>query len=145
MQVFVTKEGRLAYKNEIQKVARISTTTIEPDTWHSLQVRVRVGTDGLVETWLDGEIVAELSQAESLGTALLRRIEIGNRTLKRSFDLFFDDVAVDTNFVESADAPSDVPHERASHGHRTASFRSHGTSRSTTPPSRDTRSFATTC
>jgi calcineurin-like phosphoesterase family protein len=110
VQVYLTDSGMLAYRNEVAKVNRISSTPIGAGEWHQLQIHVQVsGAASVVEVWLDDAPVSGLNQTESLGTGGLRRVEIGNRSTKRTYDLVFDDISVDTSRVGSVDAPPTTP------------------------------------
>jgi hypothetical protein len=110
VQVFITSSGKLAYRNGIAGVNRTSSTDIETGVWHELQTHVQVnGSSSTVEVWLDGAAVPGLNQTESLGTGLLRRVEIGNRTAGRSYDVVFDDVAADVAYIGVRDTAPTPP------------------------------------
>jgi hypothetical protein len=110
VQFYISSTGTLAYRNEVARVNRVSSTPVESGIWHQLQTHVQVsGSSSVVEVSLDGAAVAGLSQTESLGTSALRRIEIGNRTSGRTYDVAFDDVAVDSGPIETVDVPPTAP------------------------------------
>lgn len=110
VQFYITSSGALAYRNEIAGVNRMSSINPASGVWHQLQTHVQVsGSASVVEVWLDGAAVPGLSQTESLGTSALRRVEIGNRTTGRTYDVAFDDVAVDISMIETVDAPPTTP------------------------------------
>jgi hypothetical protein len=53
------------------------------------------GTTGLVELSLDGNKL--LSKAENLGTAAIGRLDLGDDSTGRTFDIAFDDIVADTS------------------------------------------------
>jgi hypothetical protein len=110
VQVYITSSGKLAYRNEIVSGNRTSSTDVQTGVWHELQAHVHVnGSLSTVEVWLDGEAVPSLSQTESLGPSALRRLEIGNRTAGRTYDVVFDDVAADVAFIGEVDTAPTTP------------------------------------
>ena len=93
-------DGTLNYRNDAAAVTLRSTTPVSAGAWHELQVRLKIaGSSGEVETWLDGGRVAALSRTDNFGTNPIGRVQIGDNTGARTFDLAIDDVVVDTNFV----------------------------------------------
>jgi hypothetical protein len=65
---------------------------------HTLQVHVNI-TTGLVETWLDGNPVLNLTTtypSPGLGTDPVGIIQLGENSPNSPFDIVYDDVAVDT-------------------------------------------------
>jgi len=67
-----------------------------PGSWHTVQIHVRTGANGLTEVWLDGSAVTALSQTQALGSGPIGRVQIGNNQTARTYDVLFDDVVVDT-------------------------------------------------
>jgi hypothetical protein len=57
-----------------------------------------------VEVWYDGTPVPELSRTEDLGAAPIGRLQLGENSANRTFDIAFDDVVADTLFIESESA-----------------------------------------
>ena len=99
--VYVTNTGKLAYRNDVAGVATTSTTVVTTGVWHDLQVRVLInGATSQTETWLDGVQIDALSKTESLGSTLIRRIQLGENSTGRTFDVAFDNVTVNANFIE---------------------------------------------
>jgi hypothetical protein len=98
--VYLSSTGKLAYRNDVAGVSTSSTTTVSTGTWHSLQVHVVInGANGQTETWLDGVKINALSKTESLGTTPIGRIQLGENSTGRSYDVAFDTVAADTNLI----------------------------------------------
>ena len=100
---------KIGYKNEVSGVSTTSTTaSAARNAWHTAELHVQInGASSLVEVWLDGTKVNDLSRTESLGTTAIGRIELGdNTTNARSFDVRFDDVGVDSAFISDTTAPT---------------------------------------
>ncbi len=98
--VYVTSAGKLAYRNDIEGVATISSTNVTYGVWHALQVRVLInGTEGQTEVWLDGVHIDELSNTESLSSTPVRRIQMGDNSTGRTYDILFDNVTVHTSLI----------------------------------------------
>jgi hypothetical protein len=110
--VYVTSTGKLGYRNDVAGVSTNTTTAVDPGVWHELQIRVRIdGTSGQTETWLDGVRVAALSKTESLGTSPVGRLQLGDTSSGRTYDVAFDEVAAATSSIPTAVAapPNDNP------------------------------------
>jgi hypothetical protein len=105
--LFVTTTGRLGLRNDVAGVATTSTTTVSGSTWHVAQVLVVInGTSSATEVRLDGSLIASLSQSGiNLGSNPIARLELGDPSTGKTFDVLFDDVTVS---VDSA-APSAPP------------------------------------
>ena len=74
--------------------------TVTRGAWHDLQLHVLVnGDSSQVEIWLDGANV--LSVTQSLGSTPIGRLELGDPSAGRSFDVVFDDVHADAQFISS--------------------------------------------
>jgi len=111
MKVMVDNGGKLVYRNDVTGVTRTSDRVVtNGDPWHHLQVRVTVaGTNGHVQISLDGSPVAGLDRVESLGTAPIGRLEIGNRPTGKTYDLALDDVVLaDLAAASAPQPPGDV-------------------------------------
>jgi hypothetical protein len=90
--------GKLGVRNNITKGSLTNGPVVTDGQPHTLQVHVNI-TTGLVETWLDGNPVANLTMtypAPGLGTDPVGIIQLGENTPSSSFDIVYDDVAVDT-------------------------------------------------
>ncbi|MEO7664973.1 MAG: hypothetical protein ABIV26_07575, partial [Candidatus Limnocylindrales bacterium] len=69
-------------------------------TWHEVQLRVRInGTSSESEVWLDGLRIGDLSLTQSLGSTPLGRVQLGENTTARIYDVAFDDVALGTSYI----------------------------------------------
>ena len=70
-------------------------------TWHEVQVRVQtVGTASVLQIWYHGTKIVDTTTA--LGTTEAGCVQIGEDGSGRSYDVRFDDVAVDTVFIPYA-------------------------------------------
>jgi hypothetical protein len=68
--------------------------------WHEVQVRVRInGASGESETWFDGVRIASLSKVENFGTTPIGRLQVGENSSGKVYDVAFDDVAASTSFI----------------------------------------------
>jgi hypothetical protein len=103
--LYISARGKLSYRNDAGQVTRTSNQVVSPRQWHEVQLHVRVNhtepSAGQVEVWYDGTPVAELSRTEDLGAAPIGRLQLGENSADRTFDIAFDDVAADTLFIES--------------------------------------------
>jgi hypothetical protein len=95
LTVFATSTGRLGYQNNVTTLSTTSSTAASTGAWHELEVHVAVNGDASrTQTFLDGQPVAALSKTESLGTTPVGRVQVGENIAGRSYDVGFDDVAV---------------------------------------------------
>jgi chitodextrinase len=107
--LFRNTTGKLGYRNEVTGVSTTSSTTITAGAWHEVQIRVRInGASGESETWFDGVRIASLSKTENFGTTALGRIQLGENSTGRTFDITFDDVAAATSFISGGGPPADT-------------------------------------
>ena len=99
--VYLTNTGKLAYRNDFAGTTVTSTTTVSQGVWHDLQVRVLINsTSGQTETWLDGVRIDALSRVESLSSTPVRRIQVGDNSTGRTYDIAFDNITVNTCFID---------------------------------------------
>jgi PKD repeat protein len=98
---YVSSAGKLGYTNYVASSTSPSTMPVSLFLWHELQVRARVnGTAGEVEVWLDGVRVSDLSKTDNLGTETIGRVQIGDSSSGRTYDVLYDDIAVGTGFID---------------------------------------------
>ncbi|MFL5759066.1 MAG: hypothetical protein ACJ789_04965 [Thermomicrobiales bacterium] len=103
--LYVNGNGKLSYRNDISTAVSTSATTVTPGEWHEIQVHGIVnGVNGLIEVWLDGTIITDLSRTENLGTVGIGRIQVGDNATGKTYDVAFDDVLVDTRFIGATSA-----------------------------------------
>jgi len=102
---FVSSVGRLGYRNDLTGISTTSTTPVTPGAWHELQFHVTVnGSSGHVELWLDGVKVTD--QVDDLGSAAIRKLELGDPSTGKTFDYAFDNVLASPTFVTDTAAPT---------------------------------------
>jgi Fibronectin type III domain/Concanavalin A-like lectin/glucanases superfamily/Calcineurin-like phosphoesterase len=93
LTVFASPTGVLGYQNNVSTLSTYSHTAITTGAWHSLEVRVLVNnSNSQVQTYLDGQAVADLTKTESLGTAPVGQVQLGENIAGRTYDVAFDDV-----------------------------------------------------
>jgi fibronectin type 3 domain-containing protein len=105
---FISSTGKLGYRNDTTATSVTSGLTVTPNVWHEVQMHVLINdTSSQVDLWLDG--VSAVSQADSLGTSPIGRLELGDTSSGRSFDVAFDNVVADPMFIADAAPPSAPP------------------------------------
>jgi chitodextrinase len=101
-----TSTGKLAYRNEVAGTLSTSGTTITPNAWHEAELHVLVNdTSSTVEVWLDG--VSVFSATEPLSTVPISRIELGDPSANRTFDVRFDDLLASGSLIPFTGIPAD--------------------------------------
>ncbi len=87
-----------------------STVSAATGAWHTLQLHAQVnGASSVLEVWLDGNPVPELGVTEDLGTNPVAKIELGDpgsTTSTKTFDIAYDEVAYDREFIGDLVAPT---------------------------------------
>ena len=108
-RLYLNNSGKLATRNDITGTANTSASGITPGRWHTAQMRVRVNdAASRTDVWLDGAKIDALSRDDSLGTAPIGRIQLGDDATGKSYDVDFDEVTADT--VEIPDTtPPEAP------------------------------------
>ncbi|HEY3312200.1 MAG TPA: Ig-like domain-containing protein [Anaerolineales bacterium] len=109
--VFVSPTGKLGYRNDIAGTSFTSTINVSQAAWHAVQAHVSIdpaGGPGLIELWYDGAQVA--SQPEPLSNAPVARIQLGDSTAGRIYDIAFDSVSAANFYINPADVvPPSIP------------------------------------
>ncbi len=100
LSVYVTGQNKIGYKNGITGTSTTSAAVASKFEWHKLQVRVLInGSSSKTQVWLDGNELPALAKTHRLGTTAVSRVQFGDSTSGRSFDIAFDEVAVDDAFI----------------------------------------------
>ena len=99
MGVYISRTGKLAVRNDAASTTTTSTTNVTTGTWHDLEARVQVN-PGQYEVWLDGVHIDALSKTETLGNAPVGRIQLGDNSGARTYDVAMDNVQVNTNLID---------------------------------------------
>jgi hypothetical protein len=108
MSVSITTAGKLSFRNDVSGLSTTSTTAVTTGVWHQLQTRILInGAAGETEFWLDGVRIDSISKIEDFSTTPVGRIQLGDTTSGRIYDIALDRVAMSTNFIDPADPPED--------------------------------------
>jgi hypothetical protein len=101
--VYVGTNGKLAYRNESTSVNTTSNVVVDAGpnaSWHDLQVHLRLnGSASAVEIWFDGVLVT--TQADSFTATSVGRVQLGDNSSAKTFDAAFDDVIIDSHFIDA--------------------------------------------
>jgi Concanavalin A-like lectin/glucanases superfamily len=96
--LYRSSSGTLSLRNDAGAVTHTSTTSVSVGQWHTLELHaVIAGASGRTEVWLDGQLVSALSTTQNLGTAPIARVQIGDNSGGRAYDVAIDDVRVGTS------------------------------------------------
>ena len=100
VSVGTSKTGMLMIQNSRTGAIVTSTVAVPAGEWHEVEIHALMakGTAGRFDVWLDGAPVAALSGPQKVGPTPVGRVQIGDN-VARTFDVSFDDVAVDTAFI----------------------------------------------
>jgi hypothetical protein len=93
----ISSTGRLVFRDTIGGTTISSSAVPANGTWHTLQVHLRTGSSGLLETFYDGAQLT--STAGAWGDFPLIRAQLGDNTAGTTFDASFDDVAIGTQKI----------------------------------------------
>ena len=99
--------GQLSFETGATGITSTSTAALEMDTWHDIQIFADNTTDNpRVRVWVDQMEMTSMRQHAWLGDGGMKIIQIGDNTAGRRFDIAFDDIRVDENFIP-ANRPAD--------------------------------------
>jgi len=108
--IFVANDGRLGSRNDIAGVSTFSSTNVTKGSWHELQVHVLInGSASQAEVWLDGNRISILSKPEPFGANQVGYLQLGEKDAGINFDVAYDNVSVDTQFIASNSIPTITP------------------------------------
>jgi hypothetical protein len=94
--VYVTSTGRLSYRNDVGAVAYSSPVILTTGEWHEVSVHVTIaGTSSSIDLTLDGTHVPAFPRTENFGTAAIGKIQVGDNSTGRNFDVSADEAIVD--------------------------------------------------
>ena len=106
----VDGSGRLGVHNDVMGAGRTSSQTVSLGEWHEIQAHIRVDTAnpaaGMLEIWYDGRLLADLSMAQDFGTSPVGRFQLGEHAPGQIYDFVFDDIVLDTSYIESSPTAS---------------------------------------
>jgi PKD repeat protein len=96
-RLYLTSTGNLATRNDLTGVNTTSSTAITAGRWYTAQVRLLIdGPSSRIDVWVDGASVDALSKTDSFGSTPIGRIELGDSSADKTYDIAFDDVVADT-------------------------------------------------
>jgi hypothetical protein len=99
--IYRDSTGHLTLRNSGAATSTRSASIISAGTWHTIQLRLRIGTTGQTEVWFDGTYLGDVSVTGNFGTAQIGRIEIGDNNTGRTFDIATDDVAAGLAYINN--------------------------------------------
>jgi hypothetical protein len=100
--VYRSSSGVISIRNDAGDLTTNSSTAASLGAWHTLELHAKInGVSGLTEVWLDGTKITALSKTQDLGTSAIGRIQLGDNSGSRTYDVALDDIAVDTSFIGS--------------------------------------------
>lgn len=94
--------GKLCTRNEVSLSNTCSTTVPAQDTWHNVELYAKVnGTSSEIKVWYNGSEVTSLTTSSAdLGSTSIGRVVLGEVNSGRTFNAFFDDVALSTGRID---------------------------------------------
>ncbi len=95
-RAFVSATGELQARSDVSNVV-ISTGAQLPFGWSTIQLCATTGAGGGLSVYLDGALLGQAST--NTGSAKVGRLQIGDATGSKSFDMLVDDLAADTVLV----------------------------------------------
>jgi parallel beta-helix repeat protein len=102
----VTATSRIQLRNDVTGVSTLSNTVAADGVWHQAQVHIVVnGTSSQTEVWVDGNVVPELNLSGiNLGTTPIGRIELGDPSTTKTYNIYYDEVRASGSFITDADS-----------------------------------------
>ncbi len=96
----ISKAGVLMIRNHVSALTVKSATKLATGTWYTLQLHGRVGgASSLIEVWLNGSQVTDLTSTASLGTSPIGAFMLGTKGSSSGFTVGFDEVVADLSFI----------------------------------------------
>ena len=97
LTIFRRPDAKLVYVNEVTGITTVG-PTVTAGAWHELEVHaVIAGASSRIEVWLDGVPVTAFTKNDTLGTANVGRVYIGDQVTGRTFDVVFDQQVISTS------------------------------------------------
>jgi chitodextrinase len=106
--LILTSGGNLGFRNDVSATTTNSGLSVTRGVWHEAVIHLVVNSPGGdVDVWLDGTPVAGLTNlSQDTGTNAVAKVQLGENTTGRTFDVAFDDVAVTSPSTVDTLAPS---------------------------------------
>ena len=117
--LYVGANGRLAYRNDRSSPAvtvapnDATNPVVRDGQWHRVELRMRIngsGSDTML--WLDQNPnpIAGFTKTHTTGGMPIGRIQLGDNSLSKSYEVLLDDVAVSPNYIGDDDiTPPTIP------------------------------------
>ncbi len=96
INLYIDSLGRVSLRNNVGFVTTNSTTTVAAGGWHRFVLHAVVnGTSSSVDVSMDGVMVPGLTlTGQNLGTSPITRLQLGETTAGRTYDIVIDDIVV---------------------------------------------------
>jgi hypothetical protein len=92
--ISVSSGGRLAYRNDVAATSFTTGTSVSANVWHEIALHVTTGASGSIDMTLDGTHVSGFPRTENFGTAPVGKIQVGDNSSGRNFDVVSDEAIV---------------------------------------------------
>jgi N-acetylglucosamine-6-sulfatase len=99
VSVGISSTGKLTILNLKSKKTTSSSVAVSNHAWHQVQLHAVLTGAHQTDVWFDGNPVAALRLTTSIGSTPFGQVQIGENLSTRTYDMWFDDVAVDTSFL----------------------------------------------
>jgi chitodextrinase len=99
VNVYLDTNGRVSLRNNAGGVTTYGTTTIAPGGWHRVVLHAFVNsTSSSMDVFVDGAAVPGLTlTGQNLGTSPIAKLQLGETSTGRTYDIALDDVTVSQN------------------------------------------------
>jgi hypothetical protein len=108
VSVFVSGTGKLSVSIGAEGSISRSAKAIPTGEWHEVEVHASIPS-GRLEVWLDGQPVEDLSKSVDLGAQPITELVLGEAAKNRVYQVLFDNVAVDVNFIKPVIVSTPTP------------------------------------
>jgi hypothetical protein len=98
LSLLVNSSGKLATRNAAG-TSTVSTATITPGQWYTVEIHGKIGSPSTTEVWLNGTLLPELGATGDLGTTNFGQFLLGQTGTTGTYDVAFDDLTVSKNFI----------------------------------------------
>ncbi|MEA2527785.1 MAG: hypothetical protein QOF73_5012 [Thermomicrobiales bacterium] len=109
LSVYVNKDGTIGYYNHIANRNTESSVKVSDGQWHEVQVRLKIdGRESEIDIWLD-QLAVDISVTKTwLGNYGIGRIDLGDNSGARRYDIAYDDIVVATSMIPPERLPDPV-------------------------------------
>jgi len=105
VNVYIDTNGRVSLRNNVGSVTTYGTTTIAAGGWHRFVLHALVnGTSSNLDVSVDGTAVPGLTlTGQNLGTTPIAKLQLGETTSGRTYDIVLDDITVSPSALQPLD------------------------------------------